>query len=482
MNLLALLGASLILQVTPPEFPDTPPGRVARAWVEAVQSGDSAKIEPFVQRYLSVDPLLWTTRANYRVLMKNVHDPMGLEVGEVQARGDDVLSFILTSRRDGRRSRVTVYSDPEGREVDVSLAPVPSPEEQARFQWPDGGALGRQGTLDAIRRHLGLLAKHDRWSGVVLIAKGDKVLLSTAHGLADRAFQVPIREGTRFDLASVGKMFTAAAVAQLVDEGRVSLEDTVGKHLPDYPDAAVREKVTVRHLLTHTGGLGTLFGSPGFDATRRYTDATDMTTAFHGEPLRFEPGTDWSYSNAGFVLLGAIIERIEGRHYRDSLRERIWTPLGMTGTDIVGRDAVVRDLARIHDRTPLDPFGREPKVLDSRNYGWIGGPHGGGHSTAMDLFRFMRALRKGKLMKPGTLEAFLTPPPGSPDPNYAHGFRTAQVEGHRLIFHGGHLRADVGIFWDLDVTVIVLGNDLYDSVAGVSRPIRTLIARNAQAF
>ncbi|HEY0865894.1 MAG TPA: serine hydrolase domain-containing protein, partial [Fimbriimonas sp.] len=451
-------------------------GAAARRLVEAIDSGDPGKIDQFVREHLAKpDPMLWSTTENDRRLLVNAHEQSGgVEVATV-LREKDPLVFELRAKRDGKIARVVISAKDSGELEGMEIEPV-RPQSQ---NWPDE-KLDEAGVVQAIQKRLDDLAKEDRWSGVVLVAKGDEVLLHTAHGLAERSFGAPIARDTKFDLASTPKMFTSIVVAQLAREGRLSIDDLVGKHLPDYPDAAVREKVTIRHLLSHTGGTGTLFYSPGYDRTRRYADAREMSTALHGEPLQFEPGTSWSYSNGGFVLLGAIIERLTGKTYLQAWKERILDPLGMKDTGVEGRTNIVPNLARTYDRDPLDPFGRMLKRLDSLQYGWVGGPHGGGHSTAMDMFRFARALRQYRLLPKGETERLFVK--ASHGPGYALGFETFERDGHLIIGHNGHKRSDFKVYWDLDLTVIVLGNDLSEHANGVGMQIRELVLRNASAF
>jgi CubicO group peptidase (beta-lactamase class C family) len=189
------------------------------------------------------------------------------------------------------------------------------------------------------------LAEEDRFSGVVLVAKDGKVLLGKAYGLADRDKGVPNKPDTKFNLGSVGKTFTGVAIAQLAQEVKLSFDDPVGKYVSGLP-ADIAGKVTIEHLLTHTSGLGD-FMTPEYHANKdNVRTIPEFMQYAAGQPLRFKPGTAHLYSNAGYVLLGAVIESVSGKSYYDYVRERVFEPAGMKDTDFYEKDADTPNLAR----------------------------------------------------------------------------------------------------------------------------------------
>ena len=175
-------------------------------------------------------------------------------------------------------------------------------------------------------------AAADRFSGAALVAKDGEVVFADAYGQADRERGIANTLETRFRIGSMSKMFTAVATLQLVEEGKLALDDPVGKHLRDYPNKEVASKVTVRHLLTHTGGTGDIFG-PEFAHRPSLREHSDYVRLYGSRAPSFEPGTRFGYSNYGFVLLGAIIEAATGESYYDYVREHVFRPTGMTSTD-----------------------------------------------------------------------------------------------------------------------------------------------------
>ena len=223
--------------------------------------------------------------------------------------------------------------------------------------------------------------------------------------MAEKTFGVPNKIDTKFNLGSMNKMFTAIAIAQLVEAGKLSFQDSLAKVLPEYPNRQSAEKITIHHLLTHTSGLGDFFDNPEFRPFRqKYQNPTDYFRLFADKPLRFEPGARFGYSNAGFVVLGAIVEKVSGENYFDYIREHIYKPAGMTNSDSYELTEVVPNLAVGYGRFEDDPMGIDPRRSNIAFLPWKGSPAGGGYSTAPDLLKFAQALRENKLVSAKTKE------------------------------------------------------------------------------
>ena len=252
--------------------------------------------------------------------------------------------------------------------------------------------------VDAVRDDLDARVKADEFSGVVLVARGSRVLLHEAYGLADRDKKVPNRKDTKFNLGSINKVFTQVAIHQLQAAGKLSLEDRIGAFLPEYPNAQAARQVTIRQLLEMTSGIGDFFG-PRYDATPkdRIRRLADYLPLFADQPLAFPPGTSNRYSNGGYIVLGAIIEKVTGTDYYSWVREHVFAPCGMTTTDWYARDAGTPNLAIGYTTRGREGGQRVPNTdtLPGR-----GSSAGGGYSTAEDLLRFVDALRRGTLVLP----------------------------------------------------------------------------------
>ncbi|MBW8313212.1 MAG: beta-lactamase family protein [Rhizobium sp.] len=244
---------------------------------------------------------------------------------------------------------------------------------------------------DALDRRLEE-AEAAGFSGQVLVADAGGVVYERQLGLADPAAGTPVTADTRFNLASTGKMFTAVAVMQLVEQGKLDLDAPIGRYLPDWPVATVREKVTARQLLIHTSGLGSYWG-PDFESRRAgLRTLADHIPLLATEP-DFEPGTGWQYSNSGFMLLGLLVEAASGEDYHAYVGRHVFGPAGMADTGYFEVDGKAPGVARptVGGTRPdrFQGFGMpEPR----------GAAAGGGYSTARDLLAFHRALTGGKLL------------------------------------------------------------------------------------
>jgi len=232
------------------------------------------------------------------------------------------------------------------------------------------------------------------FSGVVHIARGDRITWTGAEGEADKSSHVKNTPGTKFNVGSIGKTFTALAVAQLVHAGRLSLDDKVGRFLPDYPNATVREQVTVKHLLDMQSGIGDFFG-PRYQETdkTRLRTLADYLPLFASEPLHFEPGQKREYSNGGYVVLGLIIEKVGGQPYDEYLGAHVFGPAGMRDTGFFPKSEPAAGRA-IGYTTRLGNGRRSNfESLPER-----GSSAGGVYSTAADLLRFVKAAGTGELV------------------------------------------------------------------------------------
>ena len=310
----------------------------------------------------------------------------------------------------------------------------------------DDAGLARD--VDEFARRL---EKEDRFSGVIVVARAGKPVFGKAYGYADREKKVPNDLETRFRIGSMNKMFTSVAIAQLVQAGKVAYTDSVAKVLPDYPDKEIARRVTIHHLLTHTSGLGDFFG-PEF-AKKKDTLHTlqDYLALFAGKPLRFEPGTSWTYSNAGMIVAGLVVERVSGESYFDYVRKHIYAPAGM-------KDSGTFDKTRPQPDQSIGYTKDEGKwVPNFDTLPLMGSSAGGGDSTGPDLVRFASALKSGKLVSPEFVALITT---GKVD-KYAYGFVDDQVAGARVVGHGGGapgMNANLDIYWDTDTAVVVLAN------------------------
>ena len=242
------------------------------------------------------------------------------------------------------------------------------------------------------------LATAQQFSGVVVIAQNGTSVIERAYGMADREAGRPNTIETAFNLGSINKFFTQIAIRQLAAAGKLALDSTLARAWPDYPNQEVARRVTIRQLLEHRSGIGgNIFAAPAGKKRSDVRRLADYFALFASEPLQFEPGTQQRYSNAGYIVLGLLVERLAGEGYYDYVRRHIYEPAGMTRTghfpvDSLPRNTAIGYTAGMQNPHVSVPAGRNTDLLPGR-----GSSAGGGYSTAPDLLRLIDALRAGKI-------------------------------------------------------------------------------------
>lgn len=235
----------------------------------------------------------------------------------------------------------------------------------------------------------------------VAVVIDDQLAWSKGFGLADVENEVPARANTVYRIASISKPIAATAVMQLVERGRVALDDPIQKYVPAFPSKG-EHTITVRHLLTHTSGIRHYRSSREMESRDRYETVEEAFEIFRNDPLLFVPGSKYSYSTYGYNLLAGVVESASGLTFEPYLRQHVLDPAGMKETYLDHADAIIPHRAR--------QYVREGRILNAPfadlSNKWAGG---GMLSTAEDLARFHIALDQGKLLKPETLRQMYTP-------------------------------------------------------------------------
>lgn len=269
----------------------------------------------------------------------------------------------------------------------VMAAAVGQP--QATFPPPAISATQAPGEMEAaLDAYLSALTAEDRFSGVVLLARDGRPVFHKAYGFADRGHRVPNTVDTRFNLSSINKLFTIAAVEQLREAGRLKGSDTVGALLPDYPNEQGR-RATVDQLLGHRGGISDFFG-PDFDAASpaRFRSNADYFAFVAPRPLDFEPGTSQRYCNGCYIVLGEIVAKLSGMPFERYVQEKVFAPRGMTRTGWLQADGINDAVALGYTRGRPPADGPLRANLYSR--GAAGSAAGGAFATAADLLAFVK--------------------------------------------------------------------------------------------
>lgn len=344
--------------------------------------------------------------------------------------------------------------------VGTAIAPL-SACAQARVDEADvsGAEEGLWG--DALVARIDSLAEATLADGRVAavgigVKRGDDLLLAEGYGSADLENAVPATAETVYRIGSITKQFTAAAVLQLVEEGRIGLDDPMTDHLPDYPTRG--HEVTIRHLLTHTSGIKSYTSLEEWRETMRL-DLTDeeLVAFFRDEPFDFAPGERFQYSNSGYYLLGMIVEAASGESYRDYLDRHLFEPLGLTGSSYCDERPIIPHRAEGYQVEDGELVNDEPLSMNHP------GAAGALCSTVPDLLAWSEALREGRVVSAASYERMATPATlhdGS-TARYGFGLQLGDLEGHRHVSHGGGINgfnAWLAHFPDADLDVVVLSN------------------------
>jgi CubicO group peptidase (beta-lactamase class C family) len=288
-----------------------------------------------------------------------------------------------------------------------------------------------------------------------LVARDGKILRAQGFGFSNLEHRVAVKPETIFQSGSVGKQFTATAIMMLVEEGKIGPDDSITKYFPQAP--ASWKPVTVRHLLSHSGGFTDY--PKHFDFRKDYSE-DELVKMVSAIPLAFPPGTKWSYSNLGYLILGILIHRVTGEFYGDMLQQRIFQPLGMETARIVSEADII----------PNRAAGYRLAEGQLKNQDWVSPTlnttaDGSLYFSILDLAKWDAALYTEKVLKRSSLEQMWTPfnlNDGKLNSgHYGFGWRIADVHGHRVIGHAGAwqgFETQISRYVDDKLTVVVLSN------------------------
>ncbi len=475
--LFTLVPTALLSQVN---LPNTPAGIRANEILILINSGDAEKTEKYVfdnyaQSFKDAFPM--DRHVGLFKMMNERHK--NFELIKTNSSNDYDIDFLLHSKTSDAWVNVKLWVEEKDPYLISRMGVQPGSK-------PDDWSEKTRESLDASRvtnetkskpysqitkeeltKLLDDLIKEmvskDEFSGTILVTKNGEQIYKNAVGYAHKGFKVPNKLDTKFNLGSMNKMFTGTAIMQLEQQGKLKLDDKVGKYLPDYPNKDVRDKVTIHHLLTHTSGMGQYweeyFQSPKISEINSVADYDNLANK---NPLQFEPGERFSYSNCGPLVLGLIIEKISGMSYYDYVKKYIYHPAGMNNSDCYDISTVVDNLAIGY--TKGTPMGRSYDVWHNNLFSHPakGGPSGGGYSTVEDLLRFDIALRNNILLDADHFKTMTTGKVARDEQTqYAYLFQEKFVNGHRIIGHSGGaggINSHLAMYRDLGVTVAIMSN------------------------
>ena len=386
-------------------------------WLSAFNGGKREDLQAFITRYQANykaedDMDFRESMGTFKLLKIQTSTPVLVQAWIVSNASDNV--FLAKMSLDPKDSSKVVKF-----EFDPSNVP-----EEYKPKRMEMAALLAEG-----KSRLQALDASGKLSGTLLVAKGGNVLLEWSGGYANRENRVAIDKSTKFRLASLNKMFTAVAILQLVEAGKLSLDDTVARHLQTYPNQTVAASITIRQLLNHTSGTGEIFTEEYAKQSASIKTLTDYWRLFSAEPLKFKPGSEDKYSNYGYILLGSIIEAASGQSYYDYVDEHIFKVAGMVSTGSEPEATLVPGRAAPY--TKVDGQWKD----DSASLPWRGTSAGGGYSTVGDLLNFANALAKGTVLSPKSYEAATSPQNNKAW--YGYGFMVSGQGDRRQFGHEG---------------------------------------------
>jgi CubicO group peptidase (beta-lactamase class C family) len=433
-----------------------------RQFVEAINSGDVA-LRTRTMRAIFAPPAL--ENDGERKLL-GLLDRLGTHLGTLEfhhaeaiAHGDDrsrrfSLHAYARSGKDGRWRDLQFFLEPTPPHRITSfvfLADVAEPV------YLPNGEVTSAATLEWLGGYVDKLVADEDLAGGLLIAQGDRVIFERCFGFADSARTRRVTAGTRFNLGSGGKMFTALVLARLVEEGRVSFGDRLDRHLPTLAKRRFAPGVTLAHVLTHTSGIGEYWTA---EYERQWHAVRTLDDAL---PFVFEagtvsaPGERFGYSNSNYLLAGLVVEAVTGKAYDDVLDERLFRPLGMRSTGLLPFDDA--------DTTQAQRLTRGATGWQTASHGYRGSSAGGALSTGADMLRFARGLVEGRIVSPAMLADMTTSKTaGLPDDPtaYGYGFILERTRDGRASFgHGGIAQGvnfELRHFPDSDITLIAWCN------------------------
>ena len=432
-------------------------GERIEATIAAVNANDPDQIREFIkthctERFQNIAPM----DQHIDVFMSLYQETGGIDFHSIRTyvperKGETIV--ILKERTLGSWRAFVMRFDDKNKSL-ISRLGFTAARTPSNIEEP---ALNERQCLQSIKELMEGLIEKKIFSGTFLIAKGDEILMTFVAGEASKRFHVPNNMDTKFNLGSMNKMFTATSIMQLVERGRLSLEDPIGQYIDEsWLPADITSKITIHHLLSHTSGLGSYFNETYMKGSRQlFRNVDDFKPLVKGEKPTFEPGKRFRYSNTGMLLLGVVIESVTGESYFDYIRKNIYEPAGMTDSDSYEMDYPVENLAIGYSRDRKSPYGWQNNLY---KHVIKGGPAGGGFSTVKDLHRFARAIQTGKLVSQESLDKMWKDHSGE---YYGYGFSVEEGPNGKVVGHGGGfdgINSNLDIYLDRGYIVAVMSN------------------------
>ncbi len=475
---IALFSVLFAMQVSAGELPETAPGKRAAEVIAFLNGTSSLDLDDYIENQYAPGFRDAFPLAAHKVLFQTTQTMFGrLTVADISESSTDKISIILKAEKRDAWLNLIIQVEPDEpyRIASMGLVPGSKPDnyeeiEKDRESQREGGSEdeamvesdAKFSNLEELERYLREKERKNEFSGTVLIAKDGNPIFQKAYGHASKRFKVPNELDTKFNLGSCNKVFTAIAIAQLMEKRKLSLDDPIGRYLDMFP-REIAEKVTIRHLLNMRSGWGDYWSNDYFlNHITRLRRVSEYMEFIKDIPLDFEPGTNFQHCNTGYIVAGAIIEAVSGMDYYDYIRKNIYEPAGMTNTDSYDKDGPVENLAMGY--TNMNRADREGTGYKWNNMYSLpprGTPTGGGYSTVEDLLKFDKALRGFKLLSPAYTGYYLHRFEGTPDDSFTPPEKLYQIAGA-----APGICAYIALDFQSSYSVIVLSN--YDFPTGMN--------------
>jgi CubicO group peptidase (beta-lactamase class C family) len=398
------------------DFPDTFAGKRAMEIVALMNGNFSQSAEEYIQNeytpgFRDAFPL-----DAHKQIFDTTHRMFGiLELADIAASTPTKIKFTL--RSDAREAWLDISLDVEAesphRITVMGVQPGSRPDSSNDNEGKKANPAGNEGVnnssqasrnaaavdTEELDRVISAKVDKNEFSGVVLVARYGRPLFQESYGYASKRFSVPNNLDTKFNLGSINKSFTTVSILQLAEQGKLSLDDPIGKYLDIFPPE-IAKKVTIRHLLNMRSGWGDFWGNSTYlERLPRLRKVSDYMEFIKDMPLDFEPGSNFQHSNTGFDVAGAVIEAITGMDYFSYVKKNVYDRAGMADSDSYHKDGPVENLAAGYtNMNRNDPDGSGYQWDNSCLMPPRGTPAGGGYSTAGDLLKYDQALRENKLL------------------------------------------------------------------------------------
>ncbi|HVP35549.1 MAG TPA: serine hydrolase domain-containing protein [Terriglobales bacterium] len=439
-------------------FPQTEAGKRAESYFKAFNSKNENDMRAYLEQNIAPDNLKERPIEQRMSTFRQIkNDLTTLEPVKILKESPDEIKLVARSANENWLELTFGFEKSSPHKLlGIRIMRLDEPPDLNTPSTP----LTETEMLKELNTYMDGISAKDEFSGVVLLAKGDKPIFRKAYGLASKEYNFPNRVDTRFNLGSINKFMTRISIEQLEGQGKLRLDDTIGKYLPDYPNKEAAEKVTISQLLDMTSGIGDFFGEKYQSTPKdRIRTLSDYLLLFGDKPLLFEPGTNRQYSNGGYIVLGLIIEKVSGQTYFDYVRDHIYKFAGMENTAHFEADVPEENVASGYTNNwDENEHPGEPRRNNIFTRPARGSSAGGGYSTVDDLLKLIVALKEGKLSAPKVSE---------------------EISHQGIGIAGGAPGINAGVETnpETDYTIIVLSNYDPPTAQKVTRQINSYLER-----